>query len=83
MAKARVVPLKQLKLPKLELMVALNAAKLSSFIKDALTFHNCSVNLLINSQIVLHWIKDEKRNNAFITNRSTEIHSITDIICWR
>ena len=83
MAKARVVPLKQLTLPKLELMAALTAARLSSFITDALKFCNCSVNLWTDSQIVLHWIKGEKRNNAFVTHRITEIHSITDPNCWR
>ena len=83
MAKARVAPLKQLTLPKLELMAALTAARISSFITDALKFCNCSVNLWTDSQIVLHWIKGEKRNNAFVTHRITEIHSITDPNCWR
>ena len=64
-------------------MAALTAARLSSFITDALKFRNCSVNLWTDSQIVLHWIKSEKRNNAFVTHRITEIHSITDPNCWR
>ena len=51
-AKTTVVPLKQLTLPKLELMAALTAARLSSFITDALKFCNCSVNLWTDSQIV-------------------------------
>ena len=83
MAKASVAPLKQLTLPKLELMAALTAARLSSFITNALKFCNCSINLWTDRQIILHCIKGEKRNNAFVTYRITEIHSITDLSYWR
>ena len=60
MTKARVAPLKQLTLPKLELMAALTAVELSSFITDALKSNSCSINLWTDSQIVLHWIKGKK-----------------------
>ena len=83
MAKARVAPLKQSTLPKLELMAALTAARLSNFAVEALTSLNCSINLWTDSQIVLHWIKGEKRNNAFVTHRVSEIHEITNPSCWR
>ena len=63
MAKTRLVPLKQLTLPKLELMAALTAAKLSSFITDALKSNSCSINPWTDSQIVLHWIKGKKWHN--------------------
>ena len=83
MAKARVAPLKQLTLPKLELLAALTAARLSNFIMEAFTTLTCSINLWTGSQIVLHWIKGEKRNNAFVFHRVPEIHEITDPSCWR
>ena len=60
MAKARVAPLKQLTLPKLELMAALTAARLCSFISGALKSLTCSIHLWADSQIVLHWLRGEK-----------------------
>ena len=80
MVKARVVLLKQLTFPKLGLIAVLTAARLSSFITDTLLFCNCSVNLWTDSH---HWIKGEKRNNAFVIHCITENHSITDPNCWR
>ena len=83
MAKARIVLLNQVTLPKLELMAALNAARLSKFITNTLIFCICSVNLWKDSQIVFHWIKGEKKNNTFVAHCITEIHSITDPNCRR
>ena len=64
-------------------MAALTAARLSNFILEALTSLDCSINLWTDSQIVLHWIKGEKRNNVFVTHHISEIHEITDPSCWR
>ena len=83
MAKARVAPLKQLTLPKLELMTALTAVRLSNFITDALKSNSFSINLWTDSQIILHWIKGEKWNNAFVAHHISEIHNATDPNCWR
>jgi len=60
MAKARVAPLKQLTLPKLELMAVLMAARLCNFISVALKSPRCSIQLWTDSQIVLHWLRGEK-----------------------
>lgn len=61
MAKSRVAPIKPLTLPKLELMGALTAARLCSFIVQALHPHTLqTTHLWSDSQITLHWIKGEK-----------------------
>ena len=83
MAKARVEPLKQLTLPKFELMAALTAARLCSFISGALKSLMCSIHLWTESQIVLHWLRGEKWNNVFVTHRVTEILTITGVDSWR
>ena len=53
MAKSRVAPLKQLSLPKLELMAALITARLSKFIREALHVMTLTLHLWTDSQIVL------------------------------
>lgn len=68
MAKCRVAPLKPLTLPKLELMGAITVARLCNFIFQALHPLNLSSYFWSDSQIVLHWIKGEKRTNTFIAH---------------
>ena len=81
MAKSRVAPLKPLTLPKLELMGALTAARLCNFILQALHPLSLSTYLWSDSQIVLHWIKGEKRNNTVVAHRIAEIHNFSGPDC--
>ena len=74
MAKSRVAPLKQLSLPKLELMAALIAARLSKFIREALHFINLAFHLWTDSQIVLYWLQSNKKLDTFVSHRVTKIH---------
>ena len=80
MAKSRVAPLKP---PKLELMGALTAARLCSFISQAFITLNLSIQLWSDSQIALHWIMGQKLNNAFVAHRVTQILELSGSECWR
>ena len=82
MAKSRVAPLKQLSLPKLELMAALIAARLSKFIREALQSLDITPYLWADSQIVLYWLQSSKHINAFVTHRVTEIQQLTSDATW-
>ena len=76
MSKARVAPLKQLTLSKLELMGALTGARLSYFISQALGLPPSTVHLWSDSQIVLYWLKSEKKLHQFVSHRVTESVSL-------
>ena len=59
MSKSHVAPLNQHTIPRLELMAAVIAAHLGSFIVDSLT-HNTVIHYWSDSQIVLCWLQSKK-----------------------
>ena len=72
MTKSRVAPTrKQLTLPELELMAALTAACLASYLQEQLQVTR--VTLWSDSQIVLHWLNSTKILKPFISNRIQEV----------
>ena len=78
MAKARVAPIKELTIPKLELTAALIVTRVTVFIVDSfkheLTFD--SIHLWIDSQVALAWITSKnEQKNLFVRNRVREIKS--------
>jgi len=82
MAKCRVAPLRQLSLPKLELMGALIAERISNFIREALSPMHLTLNLWTDSQIVLYWLQSSKKLDTFVSHRVREIHQLTGDIKW-
>ena len=76
MSKTRAAPLKQLSLPKLELMAAVLATRLYLFIMTSLNM-KCSAYLWSDSQIVLFWIDSKKKLKPFVNNRVSEIRSVS------
>ena len=80
MSKARAAPFKQHSLPRLELMAAVTAARLCSYITTSLTV-NFSICLWSDSQIVLSWIQSKKSLKPFVSHRIEEIHSVSTT--WR
>ena len=80
MSKARAAPIKQHSLPRLELMAAVTAARLCSYIMTSLnaTFSVC---LWSDSQIVLSWIYSKKVLTPFVSHHVNEVRSISTT--WR
>ncbi|GFW76734.1 integrase catalytic domain-containing protein [Trichonephila clavipes] len=83
-SKTRVAPLKAVTLPRLELLGALVAARLSSRVQEIIRKKKeCKVFHWTDSKIVLFWIKgSSKRWKQFVDNRVQEISKLTDPDSW-
>ncbi|GFX76274.1 integrase catalytic domain-containing protein [Trichonephila clavipes] len=83
-SKTRVAPLKAVTLPRLELLGALVAARLSSRVHEIVRKKKeCKVFHWTDSKIVLFWIKgSSKRWKQFVANRVQEISELTDPDSW-
>ena len=75
-AKGRVVPLKTLTLPQLELMAAVIGARIASRVTSALTVNKTTY--WSDSQIVLQRLASNKQMKKFLRNRVSEIKSLTN-----
>ncbi|GFT54633.1 integrase catalytic domain-containing protein [Trichonephila clavipes] len=83
-SKTRVAPLKAVTLPRLELLGALVAARLSSRVQEIIRKKKeCKVFHWTDSKIVLFWIKgSSKRWKQFVANGVQEISKLTDPDTW-
>lgn len=83
-SKSRVAPLKSVTLPRLELLGALMAARLSCKVQKIIGVkRKCTVFHWTDAQIVLYWIKGStKRWKQFVFNRVQEITKLTDPDTW-
>ncbi|XP_064479062.1 uncharacterized protein LOC135392275 [Ornithodoros turicata] len=83
LAKSRIAPLKQLTLPRLELMASLVASRLFQYIGGNLKLDVSGVHFWTDSMITLHWIQgDAARWKPFVRNRVTEIQKNSDSHPW-
>ena len=80
MSKARTAPVKQHSLPRLELMAAVTAACLCSYVATSFGAP-LSICLWSDSQIVLAWIHCKKTLKPFVRHQVDEIRS--NLATWR
>ena len=78
--KSRVTPLKPVSVPRLELIAAVLAAKISQFVIRECDFKFSRVFLWTDSTVVLRYINNTStRFKTFIANRKEIIHSLTNV----
>jgi len=82
LAKNRIAPLKNLTLPKLELMVAVIALRVAKFVSDFLQLHNTPTYYWGDSQIVLNWLASIKHFPQFVKRRISEIKVAIPDATW-
>lgn len=81
--KSRVVPLKSITIPRLELTAALTSVKISTLLHNELDYANVVDYFWTDSNVVLGYIaNDSKRFHVFVANRVQQIRSVTDPSQW-
>ncbi|XP_068756894.1 uncharacterized protein [Montipora capricornis] len=81
---SRVVPIKKVSLPRLELLAAVVNARLLKFVVGALPMKVARVVCWSDSMVALHWIKGQSSSwKPFVANRVAEVQSTWDPECWR
>ncbi|XP_064638323.1 uncharacterized protein LOC135494337 [Lineus longissimus] len=84
MAKARVVPLKPVTVPRLELQAAVVSVKISDLFNRELTYPNFKNVLWTNSKVAIGYIKNEARRfHIYVANRIQRIHESSSPNQWR
>ncbi|XP_048586408.1 uncharacterized protein LOC116604491 [Nematostella vectensis] len=84
MGKARLAPLREISIPRLELTAAVISVKLSKIIREELDLKVNKVNYWTDSMSVLKCINNEtKRFHTFESNRLTIIHDGSNAGEWR
>lgn len=84
LGKARVAPLKQMTIPRMELAAAVLAVKVDKMLRKEVDFKLCQSTFWTDSQSVLKYIANEQtRFHTFVANRISVIRDNTDIYQWR
>ena len=84
MGKARLAPIREISIPRLELTAAVISVKLSKIIRDELDWEVGRVFYWTDSTSVLKCINNEsKRFHVFESNRLTIIHNGSEVSEWR
>ena len=81
--KARVSPLRQKSIPRLELAAATVSAKMSEFLRNKLTYSDRSEYFWSDSKIVLGYINNEARRfHVYVANRVQQIRDLSQPSSW-
>ena len=84
MGKSRVVPLKRVTTPRLELTAAVVSTTISSFLDHELSTLQAENHFWTDSNVVLGYVNnDEKRFHVFIANRIRQIKDHSSPVQWR
>ncbi|XP_053691432.1 uncharacterized protein LOC128739955 [Sabethes cyaneus] len=84
MGRSKVAPLKQISIPRLELMAAVLAARMSRTVCENHSFAIEKIVYWIDASVVLSWIRsDQRRYKQFVGFRIGEILSLTKLADWR
>ena len=84
MSKNRVAPTRVVTLPRLELMAAVTATRLTAFVCSSIPYdkQRVRVHFWTDSQIVLHWIHKGTNCKPFISHRVKEIREAFPTATW-
>ena len=81
--KARVAPLKQLTVPRLELAAATLSAKMSEFLHQELPYTDVKEYFWMDSKIVLGYVNNEARRfHMYVANPVQQIRDLTNPSSW-
>ena len=84
MAKSRVAPLASVTVPRIELMAAVVATRLSVTLEKELRLAEVQHYYWTDCKIVLGYLRNEvKRFKIFVANRVQQIHDVSDVTQWR
>ena len=78
-SKSRLAPLKEMTIPRLELMAVLIGIRCVKFVEKQLKISIEYTDLWTDSQCVLKWLQSEKDLSVFVRNRVKEIKSHSDV----
>jgi hypothetical protein len=82
-SKSRVAPSKPVTVPRLELMAAVLAAKVATFLDTEMRYDNIRHVFWTDSKVVLGYIyNDHRRFHMFVSNRVHQIRSVTQPEQW-
>ncbi|RLF66451.1 MAG: hypothetical protein DRN30_02085 [Thermoplasmata archaeon] len=84
MAKSRVIPLKPVTIPRMELAAAVISVRISDILNEEMTYQIQKEYFWTDSKIVLAYLRnDERRFHVYVANRIRQIKSLSEVDQWQ